>query len=126
MESKEPTGNEHAFKKPPKKTGGNGFLDKSLTGEYDLGKPPKKPGGVKPLLVLVLYSLLPQVKGENLEDGEKERGGFCHIIFSMIVIIALVKIKNWMVVEYINGCLTIKQMISYLVLSPGIMLNVTK
>ena len=42
MESKEPTGDEHAFENPPKRTGGNNFLDKSLTGEYILGKPPKK------------------------------------------------------------------------------------
>ena len=102
MKGEEPNDNEQVSKKPPRKTGGNGFMDKSLTGEYDLGKPPKKPGGAKLLLVLVLYSLLTQVKGEKLEDGEKERRGFWHMIFSMVAIIALVKIKNRMVVEYIK------------------------
>ena len=81
MEGNEPNGNEQVSKRPPRKTDGNGFLDKSLTGEYDLGKPPKKPGGVKLLLVLVLYSLLTQVKGKKLENKEKERGRFWHIFF---------------------------------------------
>ena len=54
--------------------GVNGLLDKAQTGEYVLGKPPKKTGGVKLLFALVLYSLLTQVKGENLEDEEKKNG----------------------------------------------------
>ena len=82
MESEESSGNEQVSKRPPKKTGGNGFLDKSLTGEYDLGKPPKKPGGVKLLLVLVLYSLLTQVKGKKLEDREKKGRNLSHNFFN--------------------------------------------
>ena len=46
--------------------------------------------------------MLTKVKGEKLEDEEEKRGGVRHIIFSMMVIIVLVKIKNWMVVEYIK------------------------
>ena len=67
---------EHIFEKPPKKLGGARILDKTLSGEYVLGRPPKKPGVPMLLVVLMLYSLLTEVAGESLEDGEKKKWVF--------------------------------------------------
>ena len=55
------------------------------------------------LLVLSLnLTLLTEVAGESLEDGGRKKWNLQHIFFSTIILILLVKIKNWLVVEYIK------------------------
>ena len=77
-------------------------MDKTLSREYVLERPLKKPGGAMLCIALTLYLLLTEVAGESLEDGEKKKWGLRHICFAAIILIGLVKIKNWLVVEYIK------------------------
>ena len=100
-----PTSSEHIFGKPPKKPGGARILDKAVSGEYVLGRPPKKPGGTLQLSLNLLTLLLTGVACESVEDEESKKWGFRHILFLMFTLILLVKVKNWIVVEYIKWML---------------------
>ena len=101
-------------------------MDKTLSWEYVLGRPPKKPGGTMLLILLMLFSLMTEVAGESLEDGERKKWGIRHIFFSIIMLIFLVKIKNWIVVEYIKWMFDDKADDFCLELNLGTTLNVPK
>ena len=54
------------------------------------------------LTLLILSLILTEVACESLEDGEGKRWGFRHLFFLIFILIVLVKIKNFIVVEYIK------------------------
>ena len=88
---------ERVLGKPPEKSYGVLSLDKTLSGEYVLGRPPKKPGRKLSQTLLLIPLLLTGVACECIEDEDSRKWGIKHVLLSMLFIVVLVKIKNWIV-----------------------------
>ena len=54
------------------------------------------------LILLIISSTLTEVACDSLEDRDSKKWGIRHIFFSIVILIVLVNIKNWIVVEYIK------------------------